>query len=219
MIEGKLESSEQAIKDAWNDHGTEQTEATMLANLMPWFYNAGTLLRSGFEIQSLTLLKDKFASKTRIVLLGSGPSMAKILSDLIPTEDFLLVVGPTGVSATLCAGLKPHVVMVADHKPEQYGVIRDLDPDNIEDWIFVLPVSADPSWYDSESIIKPSQCYFYMPFLKDENGTDNPFNHILTALFPEVHLYIAQAGSVGNAMIGLSEMLCDKDPSKRVYYA
>ena len=217
MIDGKLTPEEIALKDSWNDHGSDVTEATILKSLMPWFTNAGNLLRSGFALQSLDAMVPKYTDRESIVLLGSGPSVSEIVTSLPRDPKTLLVCGPTAVATLLTCGRSPDIVMVADSAPEQYTVIRDLDPDDIAFWRFVLPVTADPSWYSHGTILRPDQIYFYLPYLKDRDGTDNNFNKILKALFPDIHLYIAQAGSVFNAMLGLSEALCKDSSSKRVY--
>jgi hypothetical protein len=218
MKDGKLSPTERDEIAAWNSHGLEVTDVTMRKFLPSWFDNIRALIHSNIPLQNIDELIPKFESKRSIVILGSGPGAITIARDL-PYNDpnILLICGPTCAGTVLANKRRPDILMVADSNPEQYEVIRELDPDDIFDWDIVLPVTAASNWYDNDSIFHWSQLHFYFPFLDYLGSGDLAYNDILCALFPGVHKYIKQAGSVGNAMIGLADMLCGESSSKRIY--
>ena len=217
MTNDTLSLEEQKEIDAWNLQGSEITDSTMRSFLPSWFANIRALIRSGIEIQSLELLTSRYDYKKSIIILGSGPSAVEITQGLKRTPDMMLLCGPTCLGTVLAASLRPDIVVVADSNVQQYEAVRDLDPDDIAQWHFALPITASSAWYDKQSILSPSQLYFYLPFMDFMGSGDLAYNDIQSCLFPEIHRYIKQAGSVGNTMMGISEMLCGEDASKRVY--
>jgi hypothetical protein len=222
MASKKLTSEEQASVDAWNAAGSEVTEGALKRFLPDWFGNIRDLIAEldvskGVYFQDIKLVADRYASKHSIVLLGSGPSAYEIARDLPYNPDMLLVCGPTCVGTLLALGRQPDVIMVADSNPTQYSILEELRPSRAHEWKIILPITADPSWYSEKSIFNRSQFFFYLPFLDYFGSHDLAYNDILHALIPEIHTYISQAGSVGNAMIGFAEMLCQEDALKRIY--
>ena len=218
MLNNMLSPEEQASVDAWNEHGIEVTDLTMKKSLPAWFGNIRSLIQANIPMQSIEDLATQYADRKHIVVLGSGPSIPTIVANL-PRDDKsrMLICGPTAVASLLVAKLQPDIIMVADSSPAQYANIRDLQIDNIAEYKIALPVTADKSWYDSDSIFKPSQLYFYLPYLDYEGSADLAYNDILHILFPDVHRWIKQAGSVGNAMVMFADMICLDDASKRIY--
>ena len=217
MINGQLTAEEKDAVAKWNEHGQEVTDNALKRFVPDWFSNIRALIQSNIAIQSLNDLALQFTSKKNFIILGSGPSASDIARSLPDRDDTMVICSPTCVGALLVENRKPDVVMVADSNPQMYEIIRDLEIYGIEDWKFALPVTADKAWFLPNSIVKPSQIYFYLPFMDNMGSTDIAYNDILKALFPEVHRYICQAGSVGNAIFGFVDMICGDDPSKRVY--
>ena len=219
MQNGQTTPEEKAIVAKFNEHGSEVTENAMARYVPTWFANARELIRANFKLQSIEALVVQFSPFARsIVIMGSGPSAMQIASDL-PRDDPSMIVlcGPTGIGALLINGRSPNVVVVADSAPEQYSVIAEHDPDNIANWKFLLPVTANPLWYSESSIIKREQLYFYLPYLDTLGTVKNAYNDILKALFPDVHNYISQAGSVGNTSIGFADMIAGENRDARIY--
>jgi hypothetical protein len=217
MKDGKRTKEEDEAVAVWNAHGMEVTEAAMKRFLVPWFTGARELVRANFPLQSVGALVPYFAAKKHFVILGSGPSAPEILSKLPIRDDLVILCGPTCVGAMLVANRKPDVLLLADSNPDQYKVLRDADPPDAKSWIVVLPVTCDPQLYAEDSIFDRKNIYFYLPFLDAMGSVDIAYNDILHVLFPDVHQYFKQAGSVGNAMIAFASMICGADNSKRIY--
>jgi hypothetical protein len=215
-MENKLTSEMQETINNWNDHASEVTDNAMQTFIPTWFGNIRSLIASKIPLQSINLLVEMFASKKRFVVLGSGPSIPSILDGLPYSPERAILCGPTAIGALLIKGFSPDLLVVADSNPIQYSIIRDLNPD-VGSWKVALPTTADPSWYAEDSIFKPSQIYFYHSFLSVLDNIDLAYNHILKALVPEADRYLAQAGSVSNAMINLLYLICGEDASKRIY--
>jgi hypothetical protein len=212
-----LSQADQDTINAFNDFAGETTDATLARTLVPWFTNIREFVRANFAPQGIELLERHFEHVRNFVVLGSGPSAPKILNDLYLQPDTVILCGPTGVSSCLVAGIKPDLLFVADSAPEQYTVIRDLDPAEVASWRVALPVTADKAWYAEDSIFKRDQLYFYLPYFSHLGDVDFAYNQIQKTLCPDVGRYLAQAGSVGSAMIMFADMMCGKDPSKRIY--
>jgi Protein of unknown function DUF115. len=217
MENGKLTDSENASINAWNEHAGEVTEEAMRHFLASWFTNARALIKANFVPQSIEKLCEKLEDKQSIVVLGSGPSVTNIVKNIPKDPNIAIFCGPTAVGASLVENRKPDVVMVADSNPLQYDILRDLSPSDAKNWILVLPVTADPSWYSEESIFDRKNMYFYLPYLSFFASTDLAYNDILRVLFPDVHRWIVQAGSVANAMLSFADMCCGNSETKRIY--
>jgi hypothetical protein len=217
MIDGQLSPEEHAAIDAWNEHGAEMTENNIKHFLASWFTNIRALLQANFPLKPLILLAQELSDKRYFVLLGSGPSAPDILESLPSDPSIAVICGATCIGSMLVAGRKPNAIMVADSNPDVYTAIKELDPEGVSEWKIALPVTCDPSWYAEDSIFRKDQLYFYMPFLDYFGSKNLAYNDILVALFPDVHTYIAQAGSVGNSMLGLADMACGESSSKRIF--
>lgn len=214
----ELSQADREVINRFNEHASEVTDATLTANLEPWFSNIRELVRANFHLQDIAELGTHALRLAKyFVILGSGPSAPKILRDLPLSRDIALICGPTAVSSCLVAGRTPDLVFVADSKPEQYTVIRDLEPEDPSLWRIALPITADPQWYAEDSIFGRHQLYFYINYLNHEGSVDFAYNHIMKILCPDVIHYLSQAGCVGNAALTFADMLCGKDASKRIY--
>jgi hypothetical protein len=78
-------------------------------------------------------------------------------------------------------------------------------------------VHADPAWYSNESPFNRSRLYFYLPYIDYMGDVNIGFNHILKALFPDVPIYIGQAGSVAATALNVADMICGESSDKRIY--
>lgn len=218
--DGKVTPEEQAKIDVWNEASVDVTDAAMRFFLPKWFANIRELIRARFTPNSIEMLVEKLQYGEKVIaVLGSGPSMDEVLRH-IPYERTLTLCGPTCVGAMLLNGHTPDVLVVADSNPIQYEIVRDLyAPDKAAKQRIILPVTADPSWYNKDSIFKRENMYFFLPYVSYLGNTDYAFNHVLKVLSPEVHRWIAQAGSVSNVMLTVADMICGDDPEKRVFVA
>jgi len=201
----------------WNSLGARITDASMIAFFDEWFTNARLLIKADFPIHSVEELTGRLglAHKT-FTILGSGPSLLGVAQKL-PTPHEALFCSPTALGALTREGIRPTALIVADSNPQQYMHLvesRIFRPDILD---VVLPVTADPAWYGPDSILSRHRLFFYLPYMDWMGDVDIGFNHILKNLFPEVHKYISQAGSVSNLALNIADMACGEDPSKRVY--
>jgi len=216
-----LTSEEQAAIDAFNAEGIKVSE-NALAHFMPsWFANIRKLIQAPYVVlHPVDDLVQVFSRRQHIVVLGSGPSAVQIARDL-PRNDpgIALICGPTCVGTLLAADRKPDIVVVADSNPEQYETLRDLAPSDSRQWKIVLPVTADPSWYAKSSILDMRNLYFYLPYLSYFGSVELAYNDILKTLFPDIRRYISQAGSVGNTMLVLANLIAGESPLARVHLA
>jgi hypothetical protein len=213
--DGKLTPEEEALRDEWNGHAAEVTNNAMDRFMIEWFENVRDLVALNLPLRSIEELASQFSHVRNVVVLGSGPSAQTIARDCPRNPETMIVCGPTAVGAMLIENRPPDVLMVADSQPIQYELVRDLAPD-VEEWKLVLPVTAHPSWYKN-SIFRLDQIYFYHPYLNVMGQVDLGFNHILKALCPTVHRYIAQAGSVSNAILNFADMVLGDRPEDHVY--
>jgi len=213
-----LKPEDQDIINRFNDFAGDTTDETLKASLPMWFSNIRELIKANFKLQDIARLGEHHLARARrFVILGSGPSAPRILESLPYAPDVALIAGSTAVSACLVAGRTPDLVFVADAKPEQYTVIRDLEIEDPKLWKIALPITASPLWYSEDSIFAREQLYFYVSYLNHFGSVDLAYNHIQKFLCPDVEHYLSQSGSVSNAALTFASMLCGKDPSKRIY--
>ena len=217
MKDGSLSPKEQSVIDSWNAHGVEVTDSAMKHFLVPWFTNIRRLIKADFPMHSIGELRETFALKKNFVILGSGPSAMQVLESLPRRADTAVFCGPTCVGAMLVAGFTPDLLIIADSNVDQFTTLKNLELENAGDWKIVLPITADSSWYGPDSPFKRDNLYFYLSYIDAMGTVDIAYNDIQHVLFPDVHQWIKQAGSVGNAMISFTEMLCGEDLSKRIF--
>lgn len=216
----KLTPEEQSAINTWNNDAANITDAAMKAFLPSWFDNMRQLIQANFKLHSIEEIIERVSEwpAKNILVLGSGPSIPSILKNM-DAKETLSLCGPTCYGAMLIAGCDPDILVVADSNPIQYEMLRDLKDPYTWTQKVILPVTASPLWYGKDSIFNRNNLYFYLPYLSYLGDTDYAFNHILHALFPEVHRWIAQAGSVSNAMLTIADMICGEDSEKKVRIA
>lgn len=216
--DNKLTPEDSISIEKWNNIGSATTDAAMRRFLVPWFENARELIRADFPIHSIEeIVTDLSKINEDIVVLGSGPSMDKVLDD-ITGYNHICLCGPTNVAAMALHGKRPRAIVVADSNPLQYEILRDLRSYWLSSTPVILPVTASPLWYSKDSVFDRENLYFYLPYVTHLNDIDYPFNHILKALFPSVNRWIAQAGSVSNTMLTVAEMIRNESAGEPCVY-
>ena len=218
-----LTPEQKAAVAQWNTLGAQITDSSMQTFMDNWFTNIRCLIRAGFPIHSIDELALTLGERySTFTVLGSGPSLtsvAKRLSFWSTPRTEALLCGPTALGALLRENIRPTVIVIADSNPSQYRHIAESKLFKPELFDVVLPVTADPSWYAPDSILDPKRLYFYLPYIDYMGDVNIGFNHILQSLFPDVHRWIAQAGSVGNLMLNVADMAAAESPDKRVRLA
>jgi hypothetical protein len=212
----ELTDKQKASVAQWNSLGAQITENAMRNFLVSWFSNVRSLIKAGFAIHSVEELASRLSVYRTFTVLGSGPSIPAI-ARRFPRPHEAILCGPTCAGALEREGIRPAAIIVADSDPQQYQHIlesRLFSPETLD---VVLPVTADPLWYSDESILDRDHLFFYLPYLDMMGDTDIGFNHIFKSLFPEVHRWVAQAGSVGNLALNIADMCCGDSPDKRLY--
>ena len=201
----------------FNSLGVEITDNMMMSFMEKWFTNIRTLLRSDFTPKCIKLIIEDLQAKYKsFICLGSGPSITEIARNL-PQSHGAILCGPTAIGALLRENVRPTAIVVADHSIDQYYHILESGIDHPETLDVILPITADPAWYGSESILSRDHLFFYLNYLTFEGDTNLGYNVILKALFPEVPWYITQAGSVANTLLNVADWCCGEDPEARVY--
>ena len=212
----ELTPKQEASIAQWNSFGLDITETSMKTYMDSWFSNMRSLIGSHFTLHSVEELVSQLSDFKTFTILGSGPSVPKI-APLLPQPHEAIFCGPTCLGALTRDGIRPTALIVADSSPDQYQhvVESELLLPNILD--VVLPITADPLWYNEASILNRSHLYFYLPYMDFMGDIDIGFNHILKSLFPEVNRWIAQAGNVANTMLNVADMCCGEFIDKRIY--
>jgi hypothetical protein len=213
----QLTPENQAAIDQFNTLGSSITDTTMQNFIPQWYTNIRRLLKTSFPLHNVeelsTRLHKQFDSFT---VLGSGPSAPEICASL-PKGRQALFCGPTALGALSLSDLRPTALIVADSSPKQYLYLKETRLRKPHMLDIVLPITADPLWYDENSVCDRSRLYFYLPYYDYMGDTNIAYNHIMKALFPEVTRYIAQAGSVAATALNVANMCCGEDADKRIY--
>jgi len=216
-----LTPEQKASIESFNTNATTTNENVIEKYVSRWSKNIGSLIRSGIELRGAKPLCEKLSRFQDFLVLGSGPSIQSICSDL-PDNDWrdspAILCGPTAYGALRAIDVHPTVILVADPSPTQYRHMVENLFDSPCD--FLLPVTCDPAWYAKDSIIPKSRLFFYLPFFSWLGDTQIAFNAMLQDLFPEIsQSWFLQAGSVANLAVHFADKTCGMDPSKRIYIA
>ena len=209
---------QKALIDSFNSNAMTTNENVIERYVSRWSRNIGSLIRSGLDLRGAKPLCEKLSTFRDFLVLGSGPSIQSICSDLPDRGAPAILCGPTAYGALRAIDVHPTVILVADPSPTQYRHMVENLFDSPCD--FLLPVTCDPSWYAKESIIPKSRLFFYLPFFSWLGDTQIAFNAMLQDLFPEIsQSWFLQAGSVANLAVHFADKACGMDPSKRIHIA
>jgi hypothetical protein len=208
----------------WNSIAGELTDSSFRHFFNPWFSNIRSLIKSNFPLHGIKELTDRLGKDFKtFTILGSGPSIVEIARRL-PVHHEAIFCGPTALGTLVREGIRPTALIVADSNAEQYRHVLETKIAYPEKLDVVLSVTADPSWYDEDSVLNRDRLYFYLPYFDYMGDTNLGFNVILKSLFPDVPHWISQAGSVSNLMLNVADLCCNPnlspdggDPDKRIY--
>lgn len=212
---------EQRNIDEWNaTHAVVETDLVMQSYMRPWFENCRSLLKRNMKLHDISELIAIYNDIEGFIIAGSGPSLLDIAPSLRASR-FPIIASPTALGTLLAEGVDPDILMIADKHDDLYYIVEALKPANIRNYSVVLAPTCSSLFWDEQSIFKPEQLYFYLPFASDRGTIETPLNDIFRALFlPEIHSFLAQVGSASNVALEFAEWACGPiDESKRIHIA
>lgn len=158
--------------------------------------NAPTIEEATLQGACLEIIPDNGKDVTRMVLVGSGPSLNSLTKeDVNLLSKCFVVASPTNFSWCVANGLIPDVVIVLDSNRRQAQDLYRVALRKDSKTSFVLSPTASPAVFEyAEKRMFPFKAY-----MQSSNGTlKGTYNHFLNLLYSNIKDHLIQAGCVTN---------------------